>query len=219
MACKTSPGRSRRIAAARNSQPYQKPARLRRQHQLHPDLPDPGQMRAPASPLPMHCAPATSTSYTCCVASQVVVDGSGKIDGIDFIRYDRVDGPPVERGRVTAKLYVIAGNAIETPRLLLMSKNDGRTSGGVANSLGFIGKYLMDHPLYLAWALARIRCGAIAARSRRAVLNRPRRRISPRPWRVLNRDRQRRLEFPDRRSLYDDGRSGRRIEPKRIEQG
>jgi choline dehydrogenase-like flavoprotein len=88
-----------------------------------------------------------------CVASQVVVDGSGKISGIDFIRYDVIDGPPVERGRVTAKLYIIAGNAIETPRLLLMSKNDGRTPNGVANGAGFVGKYLMDHPLYLAWAL------------------------------------------------------------------
>ncbi len=34
-----------------------------------------------------------------------------------------------------------------------MSKNNGRTPRGVANKRGFIGKYLMDHPLYLAWAL------------------------------------------------------------------
>jgi choline dehydrogenase-like flavoprotein len=43
----------------------------------------------------------------------------------------------------------------EAPRLLLMSKNNGRTRDGVANSgkHKFVGKYLMDHPLYLAWAL------------------------------------------------------------------
>jgi glucose dehydrogenase len=38
---------------------------------------------------------------------------------------------------------------------LLMSK-DERTPSGVANrrdGRGFVGKYLMDHPLYLAWAL------------------------------------------------------------------
>src|ERR1700730_16519949 len=38
-----------------------------------------------------------------------------------------------------------------------MSKNE-RTPAGVANrkdGKGSVGKYLMDHPLYLAWALAR----------------------------------------------------------------
>ena len=33
---------------------------------------------------------------------------------------------------LTAKVYIMAGNAIETPRLLLMSKNE-RTPDGVAN--------------------------------------------------------------------------------------
>jgi len=93
------------------------------------------------------------------VASQVVVDGSGKVAGIDVITYDRDNGPPTDHARVTGKVYVIAGNAIETPRLLLMSKNEGRTPNGVANGKdknkpGMVGKNLMDHPLYLAWALA-----------------------------------------------------------------
>jgi choline dehydrogenase-like flavoprotein len=90
------------------------------------------------------------------VASKVHVDGNGRVSGIDFIRYDKDDGDPVERGRLTAKLYILAGNAIETPRLLLMSKSE-QTPNGVANrrdDKGSVGKYLMDHPLYLAWALA-----------------------------------------------------------------
>jgi glucose dehydrogenase len=89
------------------------------------------------------------------VASKVYVDGNGRVSGIDFIRYDKDDGDPVERGRLTAKLYILAGNAIETPRLLLMSKSE-QTPHGVANrrdDKGSVGKYLMDHPLYLAWAL------------------------------------------------------------------
>jgi choline dehydrogenase-like flavoprotein len=83
------------------------------------------------------------------VAYQVAVDGDGKVTGIDFLRHNR------ERGHVTGKIFILAGNAIETPRLLLMSKNNGRTRDGVANSgkHKFVGKYLMDHPLYLAWAL------------------------------------------------------------------
>ena len=92
------------------------------------------------------------------VASRVQIDESGRVSGIDFIRYEDENGVPVERGSVSGskKIYILAGNAIETPRLLLMSKNE-RTPDGVANrkdGRGFVGKYLMDHPLYLAWALA-----------------------------------------------------------------
>jgi len=92
------------------------------------------------------------------IASHVQIDESGRVSGIDFIRYEDENGVPVERGSVTGskKIYILAGNAIETPRLLLMSKNE-RTPDGVANrkdGRGFVGKYLMDHPLYLAWALA-----------------------------------------------------------------
>jgi choline dehydrogenase-like flavoprotein len=90
------------------------------------------------------------------VASRVLLDKDGRVSGIDYIRYDKENGPATERGRVTGKIYILAGNAIETPRLLLMSKNE-RTPAGVANrkdGKGSVGKYLMDHPLYLAWALA-----------------------------------------------------------------
>jgi glucose dehydrogenase len=90
------------------------------------------------------------------VASQVLLDKDGRVSGLDYISYDKENGPATERGRVTGKIYILAGNAIETPRLLLMSKNE-RTPAGVANrkdGKGSVGKYLMDHPLYLAWALA-----------------------------------------------------------------
>jgi choline dehydrogenase-like flavoprotein len=89
------------------------------------------------------------------VASQVNLGADGRVSGIDFIRYDKENGDPVERGSLTAKLYILAGNAVETPRLLLMSKSE-QAPNGVANrrdGKGFVGKFLMDHPLYLAWAL------------------------------------------------------------------
>ena len=89
------------------------------------------------------------------VASHVHVDNNGRVSGIDYIRYDEDDGAAVARGRVTGRIYVLAGNAIETPRLLLMSKSE-QTPNGVANrrdGTGFVGKFLMDHPIYLAWAL------------------------------------------------------------------
>lgn len=86
------------------------------------------------------------------VASDIIID-NGRVSQIDFIRYDKETSPNIERGCVKAKVFVIAANAIETPRLLLMSKNKGRTAHGVANSSGLVGRHLMDHPYYLAWAL------------------------------------------------------------------
>jgi choline dehydrogenase-like flavoprotein len=89
------------------------------------------------------------------VASHVELDEDGRVSGIDFIQYDKDNGAETRRGRVRGRIYILAGNGIETPRLLLMSKSE-RSPYGVANhrdGKGFVGKYLMDHPLYLAWAL------------------------------------------------------------------
>ena len=47
--------------------------------------------------------------------------------------------------RVTAKLFVIACNGIETPKLLLLSK-DERNPNGVANSSDQVGRNMMDQP-------------------------------------------------------------------------
>jgi len=87
------------------------------------------------------------------VANNVVVDANGLVSQIDYIQYATPDGPPTGRGSVTAKVFILAAHAIETPKLLLMSTNDGRTAKGVANSSGQVGCNLMDHPIYLAWAL------------------------------------------------------------------
>jgi glucose dehydrogenase len=85
------------------------------------------------------------------VASEIVVGENGRISQINFIRY----GGPRATGCVKAKIYVIAAHAIETPRLLLMSKNGGRTPNGVANTSDMVGRNLMDHPYYVVWGLTR----------------------------------------------------------------
>lgn len=87
------------------------------------------------------------------VANEIIVDGNGKITQINYIQYQQPGGPPTGTGSVTAKIFVLAAHAVETPKLLLMSKNQGRTPNGVANKSLLVGKNLMDHPLYLAWAL------------------------------------------------------------------
>ena len=55
-----------------------------------------------------------------------------------------------ESHSVTAKIYVLACHAIENAKLLLLSNN----WNGIANTSQQVGRNLMDHPLYLTWALA-----------------------------------------------------------------
>jgi glucose dehydrogenase len=81
------------------------------------------------------------------VASEIVLEWD-RVSQINFIRYIDETGPKTEEGCVKAKTFVIAANAIETPRLLLMSNN----GQGIANSSGMVGRNLMDHPYYVAWA-------------------------------------------------------------------
>jgi len=86
------------------------------------------------------------------VASEIVIDpADGRISQLNFIRYNDTDRV---KGSIKAKIFVIAANPIETARLLLMSKNDGRTSNGVANRSDMVGRNLMDHPYYVAWGLS-----------------------------------------------------------------
>lgn len=81
------------------------------------------------------------------VAHFVEVDADGMVAGVHFKRPDGSE----ERAR--GQIYVIAGNAIETPKLLLMSRSDALPNG-VANSSDLVGRHLMDHPIQLSWALA-----------------------------------------------------------------
>jgi glucose dehydrogenase len=87
------------------------------------------------------------------VAHEIVIDGDGRVSRINFLRYENEIGPRTRQGSVTAKVFVIAGNTIETPRLLLMSTNSGRTPNGVANRSGMVGRNLMDHPYLVTWGL------------------------------------------------------------------
>lgn len=86
------------------------------------------------------------------VASEIVLKDDS-VSQINFVTYEQENGPPTGTGVIKADVYVIAANGIETPRLLLMSKNGGRTPNGVANSSGMVGCNLMDHPQYLSWGL------------------------------------------------------------------
>ncbi|HMG04019.1 MAG TPA: GMC family oxidoreductase [Chthoniobacterales bacterium] len=89
------------------------------------------------------------------VAARVKLDQNNKmVTGIECITYDNLEKrSPTGTIVVTGKTYVIAGHAIETPKLLLNSNE--QLANGVANSSGQVGKNLMDHPLYLRWGLTK----------------------------------------------------------------
>lgn len=57
--------------------------------------------------------------------------------------------PDGSRITARAKIFVIAANGMETPRLLLMSAGES-SPAGIANSAGQVGRNYMDHPSLVA---------------------------------------------------------------------
>jgi len=85
------------------------------------------------------------------VAHNVAVDGKNATC-VDYYEWSRDAQGNLQKAprSVTAKIYVLACHAIENAKLLLLSNN----GQGIANSSDQVGRNLMDHPLYLTWALA-----------------------------------------------------------------
>ena len=101
---------------------------------------------------------AGATVISQAVATRVVVGENGAVTGIEYLKWQD-DGGTITKTQETATgtLYVLAAHAIETPKLLLMSRRDDQAGleNGVANSSDMVGRNLMDHPLYLTWSLFR----------------------------------------------------------------
>jgi choline dehydrogenase-like flavoprotein len=85
------------------------------------------------------------------VAYNVAVSGNNaaRVDYYQWSRDAQGNLTKVSKS-VTGKIYVLACHAIENAKLLLLSNNQK----GIANSSDQVGRNLMDHPLYLTWALA-----------------------------------------------------------------
>lgn len=87
------------------------------------------------------------------VAVNVAIDEHNNVTGIDYLTWKRDPDTGVlssTPGTVAAKGYALCAHAIENAKLLLLS--NGRQ--GVANSSDQVGRNLMDHVIYLSWALA-----------------------------------------------------------------
>lgn len=78
-------------------------------------------------------------------ATRLNLGADGQIASVEFRR------PDGSTGTASGKVVVIAAHAIETPRLLLNSAQEG-AANGVANSSDQVGRNLMDHPSKLSWA-------------------------------------------------------------------
>jgi choline dehydrogenase-like flavoprotein len=82
------------------------------------------------------------------VVHRLDADGDGKITSLTYRRPDGADAT------LTARIFVVAAHAIETPKLLLMSRGEARPNG-LANSSDQVGRNLMDHPTQLTYAMAK----------------------------------------------------------------
>ena len=99
----------------------------------------------------VHLDQATAAGAVLHAKSTAAFVETGADRGVTAVRFKRWDG---SEGRATARVFVLAAHAIESPRLLLNSKSE-ETPSGVANSSDQVGRNLMDHPTQLSWALAK----------------------------------------------------------------
>ena len=83
------------------------------------------------------------------MAAEVVLDGRDRVRGVRYFRTGDDSSGFVEEVQL-AKAVIIAGYAIESPRLLLNSKS-AAFPDGLANSSGLVGKFLMAQAGPVVW--------------------------------------------------------------------
>lgn len=81
---------------------------------------------------------------TRCVVSRVLPGRGNTVRGVEFREYGDPATPVSTPYTAEADIVVLAAHAIENAVLLLASE--------MANSSGYVGCHLMDHPTMLAWA-------------------------------------------------------------------
>jgi glucose dehydrogenase len=73
------------------------------------------------------------------IVRRLEVDRDGRIGAVYFVRWDG------STGSVRGRIVVLAAHAVESPKLLLLSRGEYAPENGVANSSGQVGLNLMDH--------------------------------------------------------------------------
>jgi choline dehydrogenase-like flavoprotein len=85
---------------------------------------------------------------TSSMAAEILLDDQDRVRGVRYFR-TRGDGRVVEEEQ-RAKAVIVAGYAIESPRLLLNSMS-AAFPNGLANSSGLVGKFLMAQAGPVVW--------------------------------------------------------------------
>ena len=80
-----------------------------------------------------------------CQASRITHDATGRVDGVEYLDASGA------LHRQAARVVCVAGNSIETPRLLLLSASDLHPDG-LANGSGQVGRNYMRHMTGSAYA-------------------------------------------------------------------
>jgi choline dehydrogenase-like flavoprotein len=83
-----------------------------------------------------------------CMATRVNLDARGRAHSVTYLRTTD-DGQRVEEEQAAA-VVVLSCYSIETPRLLLLSAQDGHPDG-LANSSGLLGRGLMVHAAHISY--------------------------------------------------------------------
>jgi choline dehydrogenase-like flavoprotein len=90
-----------------------------------------------------HVPQAEATGYarvlTDVAALRLVTGASGDVTAVVYAGADK------REQRLEARVFVLAGGAVENARLLLLSRS-AQFPGGLANRSGLVGKYFMSHP-------------------------------------------------------------------------
>ncbi len=97
------------------------------------------------------------------VVNRIVVGENGRISHIHYKTWDSVEH------KVGGKYFMLSANAIETPKLLLMSAQAANVN--VANSSDQVGRNLMDHPAQVGVAVAKKPLGAYLGPQVTSVFN------------------------------------------------
>jgi choline dehydrogenase-like flavoprotein len=94
---------------------------------------------APGSTLPAAERTGKMTLITNAVVRHVTTNDKGLADGVFYF-----DSPSKQSREVKAKIVVLCASSLESTRILFNSAN-GKHPGGLGNSSGVMGHYLMDH--------------------------------------------------------------------------
>jgi choline dehydrogenase-like flavoprotein len=81
------------------------------------------------------------------VVTKVTLGANGRVNGVEYVRYEEEGAGPNTTFTATATIYVLAGHAVENAKLLLASNVANKDNNEV-------GHNLMDHPFSYTWALA-----------------------------------------------------------------